>query len=544
MTFFKSKKFLIPTIVLSTIAIVGIGTGIGIATSNNSKYINLKRFLRNINENSIVIKNLSNNNQNNSRIRTRRNGDQEPSKFIKREEIFAFNVLQEQVELVESISIPDGVNLSLNIGNNLNSASNLNQGELNVLVTIEQENNGIETKKVSLKGFKLAQTDQFEKILNNNEMNLGIDFVLNKNANTTTNQQSNPTYFSIDDLNKKVYIVKKDNRYIITKPWFSDENKESNKPNETEEVSLLTYWLKQLSTHAINHESEVKEIVVKGEVKLKQIKKENERIYFYLTSSDPSKPLYLVKKDENKNIISQTAIDYIKTTNVLATDLTIVPLDIKELETKELNEALSQDVKTTGYVVDKKDEALNRNLAITTNKGFLSDHDRVYIKPYVAGLNQTNKGINFKLLLNFGSNKYAKTYDTSINADLNELTEAGFSFDVYSKQLSNEGEVITKANAIAKNENDLGRYLNEFTYLIPIKKTASDTSVENPVKLNNGLLVTSFKDQKPNELYLQKEQKEVIRPSNWILFSSYTYGDVANNHVLFTPTISLIHFKR
>lgn len=217
MSLFSSKKFLIPLVSITSIGAVGIGTGVYYGINNNSndikpnedtskptennpssnnpfipniELVDLQKLKDQINKESFDIHPLeANSGVNNNKV--------DLTKTINKNEVFAFNLLEEQITIKSSIDIPKSVSLNIMFDEMKNTVTELNNGKLHIKVGLNQTGNTSQIFDVELDGFKTPD-EALTKLLDSKDKSL-----LMINPKDGMEKES---YTTIEQLNSKSEI--------------------------------------------------------------------------------------------------------------------------------------------------------------------------------------------------------------------------------------------------------------------------------------------------------------------------------------------------
>lgn len=297
-----------------------------------------------------------------------------------------------------------------------------------------------------------------------------------------------------------------------------------------------------------------KNISIIGEVKLDKIELEQDKPVFYLSSANKNSPLKLVQMMSDKKT-NEALFDQIKTTNLLASDVTIVLSETSPNKNQNYIDELSKLTNTHKYLNDDQNPSLNRILSVNLAAKQEEEQqqtmiDRLFVKPQVFIRNKTaqlqNK-IGVYAVVTYGSNKTAKTYSTNDAQDLKLLSETGFKFNVYSKKLDTT-QYLVGSDDVTNTNNSLNTFFKEANYLSPVAKPVMNNSqISNmgnfkvttiPVaKTNSGVVELDLGDEKFNDV----NQKQQTKPENYLVFADYSFKGFKQEKVIFNPVISLIH---
>lgn len=547
-----TKKLLIPLVLIGTVGLVGTGTGIYFATFNNQvesnidkqenseannninnqpiqpnvELVNLKTLKAQINQDKVVINALD----------EKQNNKVDLTKTLTKSNIYAFNVKNHQLNLA-NVSIPDSVTWTIKLDESKNKIVDLNNGKLHVIVTLFQTGNNPENVELEINGFK-GLDETFSKLFDTNDKTLlKIDPKMGSD---------NDSYATIEKLNAitvtKVSnpsaLITNHNEAVVNRMSSEQENKETS-------ISGLTTWLRNDSSKM----NDAKEVSIYGQVKLEKIETESDsKTYFYLTSANVNNPLRLLSNKDGKVI--EALIGTIKTTNLLASDISVIPINHTETETRTyIDDLLStnkQDNKGYSNQIEV-DKALNKELSVDLAIKDQEEERRIsdvqttsnilFIKPYLLNKNPTmqDKKLGVNISISFGSGINAKTYNTANDKDIQTLTKAEFKFSIYSKKLTK-----TEIKLEAKEFRDMMLKLNETfkqeNYMKPVTKPTSNGFKEMNIETTNL--------KSPIEVELENVAMDNAS-ANYLLFATYSYKGLDNmNKVGISPCISLIHAKK
>lgn len=462
---------------------------------------------------------------------------------------YAFNVLTKQLFLKEeTIKLPQDITATFNLDIEQNTASNLNSGRLNVKVTLKNTKDSTQatTDAIELNGFKVATISEDLKSLFENE---GKDFQIK--IDPKKDNRNGFEFIDLELLNSTFtrQIAKQPSRSSLVNRHDSQVaslgQDESEEDEETQTVSEtgLTSWLKADETK----KDKVIGVSLVGKVKLSQISKEgngdSEKTIFHLVAKDEKNKIKLVK-DKEEILVSE-----IKSTNIVASDVALVPLNINKQGTNGFLETLRKttdgEMPNGKYLDDKKDKSLNRDLYIDLNKmnGTIRGNN-VFINPYLVKQTEQNKSeLPFAIWVKFGKNDYLTTYRTDNEKQLAELKEAGFSFGIYSKQLMTTDQNI-QPQTFTNKKMDLEKYFVTANYSKPsIRQSKGSMPMD---KYPAGFDLVEIKhNQLVKDLKLKATvSKDQMKSTNTVTFVDYSYKGIDASKVLYTPSISLIHLEK
>lgn len=492
-----SKKMLLALGLGMGVTTIGVGTAVGIVTTNRNKTelgtTNAASSLINqLDEKAIVIKAINN---------------QSDSVLI-RENTYSFNVKAEQLDLIKTQKdlFTQNYNISFHIDIAKNQANVVNKGELNIEIKLESKldkANDSSTRTLLLKGFKQANKDLYN-LFDQNESEIDENYYLTINPKSSSNDK----YTKLEHLNMQMSD--------------HDQTHSSNNSN-------LTKWFR-------NGTNGNESLSIEGKVKLEKVTKNNEKTYFYLVSNDNNKYLKLTRNEGE--LKEEIVIGKIKTTNLLASQISIKPIEINNEETTKLFSALDGVHATNKKYKNNNDQTFSLDIDTTT-----SNPNWINISPFVINaLTKEQSNVPIQLSISYGIGSDAKTYDSSNANDLIELNEAGVNIQLFSKKLDGTKEVT---KSIVETCNKLGEYFKQDNYTKP--------NIAKPeCKMKNGsdngeYYVTSLNkaDSTSISIDLKKSGKtEITPPANLIVFASYSYQGIEENKALLTPSLTLIHVPK
>lgn len=495
---FKSKKFIITSIALSTIslsAVAGISAGV-ISYKKGFDVTKLldpvARFLNSIKKSDIVVYKLGNSQidpssflpSTNDNLFQNANSNINRNETIANSENYAFNVIKEQLGFRNDFLIPDSTAVSIELNQKLNTTSSLNNGFLYVDIFANRINQEVRTKTIELNDFKKAHSD-LTSFLNSSDQE---GLIINpKIANSL---------MSIEQLN--------DSNWNNT---------------NTSGINVM------FKTAYANNEL-INQVQLDAKVQLKKIIKQNAIVYFVLEALDKNEPIKLTRVVNNE--IQQAAVKQIYFSNLAASSITLLPIQANNeaannlfkqalLATNANNENLEVLSKETNIQISIKNpssiDLANPNVIITN------------INPYVI-TKQTNE-INFTFSIRYGQ----KIYWYNNIKDYEELVNADFVFSIYLKDLKTS-DLNVSSLELSSSELGLFKHLNN--QYIPINKTLlgsynyKETEIKTISDLNKVNIVNDHKNE----------------TENYIGFISYKFNNIPINQVLFTPDLSIIRMQK
>lgn len=548
-----SKKALIGLVSGITVSTVAIGTGIGLGinqnsnssintnTSNtetkpnkeneekptNNKPANeLNELISKINKDVIVVKKLSETLESNSSNET-----------LKINDLYAFNVVDKQLELdPKKIELPKNIKPTFDLKSTKNTASYLNSGKVEVNLTLKDESTqNQESITIELDGFKVAELqEEFKKIFEND----GKDLVIKIDPSSSASNK----FVSLDFLNEEIKTPVEKSRSDLNhvSRQVSDENEEEEFFLKTQ--SGLNSWIQMDETKKSN----LTNISLFGQVKLKEISisEDMQKTYFHLIPKDENSHIKLVNKNGE-----EIAVNEIKTTNLLANDIVLIPKEIDQDGTGNFLEALKkeqvdQDAK---YETDLANASLNRliHINLATSK---TPANNLFIKPYLVKKSEAIKEeLAVVIEVKFGKDDYLTTYRTDNKNQLEQLKKTGFNFGVYTKKLDSTDDIKIKPSVFTNKKDDLAKYFKPTNYSQPIARQTIATQQQEPKKYPGGFWLSEFKNGSlTKELKLKVDKTSDLKTSqNLLAFVDYSYKgiDMNNMKFLYTPSISLIHLE-
>lgn len=454
-------------------------------------------------------------------------------KELDKKQQFAYKIEVVQIGLKDDAEVRDEVNADFSISS-ANNTKTYNEGNLlvDVKLTNKKKDSETKTEQITLTGFKTV-SDEFKKFFNGNSVNnetysldLGVDKL-----------DSSKALFTVEDLNTKVSLFTPKAMAAAAKLKERSITEEEKKiltetAQEKKDVSSLTsfFWDKNKA----DQEQTIGEISIEGKAKLETIVKDNTKgVLFKLVSSSKSEPLRLVKDSKDEALV-----DSIYVTNIAATDVSVRPLNSKEDYAKDFKEKVSGD---SGFVTNKGDADLNRDLAVNLNTMQTSGVENLlYVKPYLIE-NVDASGDSYKLpveiTVSFGNGNDAKTFKTSDVEQLKILTDAGFSFSVYSKKLATENMENMKAEAIKTVATEAK------VFHANAHNKLTDKPITTMDKFTGTDLETATLNQKL-EIEIKKEPTNGKIEGTYLLVAGYKYSFKAvpnvNNKLLFTSNLSWV----
>lgn len=463
------------------------------------------------------------------------------SSGIDKQKTFAYQITKQQLGL-SNTTLNNDVSIEYEIDSS-NTISDLNEGILKVRtkLTSLKHSDQSEEKVITLQGFKKASAELksfFEK--NGQEQTYG----LNLSKKEAQEQKADGPLFTVDDLNIKVQLTPP----VVTQTSTGKQAR-LNQPgtrtavSEQKTVTSLSsfFWDKNKSSN-----SSIGDFTIEGEVKLATITKSDEgNLLFKLVSAKKNDPLRIVKKtkDASENETEEALIESITLSNLAATNIALIPKNTKEAYLEEFKTKANGTEASKPYLTDKGDKDINQELALNLNGSGLEN--LLFINPFSVA-KPDDKQDDFKLLfdlsISFGKGETAKTFRTDKAEDLALLKELGFSFDIYSKKLSEAKDEKSSAEAIKKVATAIKVFdVNNHNKLI-----------EKPVASDQKLTVNEIKNpsvEKVFELTIKKqggegEGQEALE-GNYLLFVGYKYPKIYNkdeeNKTLFTSCITYLN---
>lgn len=449
---------------------------------------------------------------------------------------YAFDINKQQLDLEQQTlqTIPSNVTISFDIDNKTQTNKAFNEGKLNILVKAELKNEPSinKTKKLELNGFKQADKSLFE-LLNqnsNDENKVVLNLTKPKKANETISLKT------LEELN--AISESKTLRTQLT-------------AKETKGISGLSALLKQINKEETSP-NKAETVVIEGKVKLEKITKSGtsgeEKTNFHLISSTPN-PLKLIDK-KSEETSSVLLVDEIIVSNLLASSIRLIPVGVELEDINEIAKAFKENATTSknfkgsdevGYSIEVKKTGQEPNAI------------NVPISINLVKRTQKIQDILVNLEVSFGSETgLVKTYSTTKDLDIKELKDAGFSFDIYTKKIEGDNNLVVDANKINNPSNKLEEYFNKDSKNKTIKKeNLIDSS--NPkggykkLSSSEAEFKTNFKISQATSVMQQKGSGDTPQEDwvgeNWISFISYCFKGMNENEVLVFPLINLIHIK-
>lgn len=439
---------------------------------------------------------------------------------------YAFNVKANELNVAKSVNNEYGFSTVFTYKNKP-SLVDLNNGEIDVELSIKKDDKELAKKELKLNTFKKADVTVFEKLLDkeSNEINKTL-------LSLTLTPQTQTELVTVEELNKEAAVGTTD----------------VNTPASVTMPGGLTEWL----TKSNKTENDRKDVSIVAKVKVNGISKVQDKTYFDLVSATQDDYIKLVKKGTENNSDSELLIESIKTTNLKASNITVIPVgidnDATAMLTKEMASLPAGDGNNKAY---KKE---NNQLFVEVKEGAegTSSSD-VLVNPYVI-TNTTNMATTkFTVNVNvaFGKDDYLTVFNTSDNNQAMQLKNGGFKFQVFSKLLT-ETEDVIKANVLNSESNKLNDYFKASNYTTPFAMATGDMK-ENDKGMFYVSSYTNENVEKPLEIMLESSStKEIVemlnkapspKSKNIVLFANYSYLGLMNNNVLLTPSVSLFHIK-
>lgn len=567
----KTSKLLLSISCVVGIGAIGIGTGLGISANNSQSNLNsnefdssldttnpvtkpnsslnltdLDKLINEINESSIVIhpfytkEELAKLNKNNLENKVE---VVNTNITVEKTNLFAFNVKKQQLSLKSTVQIDNDVSVELKLNEQKNTVSSLNQGKLSIDINLSQTGNTLKQKTLDLTGFKTPDEELIKLFASSN-----MGETMQKNSAvleiTPMMQSGNSMEFvSLEQLNSTNTITADSIRTLRTESEGEDASKQ-----QTKTETGLTTWLKKDSSKMLMN----KDISISGQVKLDKIEMNQNKVNFILSSADKNNPLKLIKMMDGK-ISSEALIQQIKTTNLLATDLTIIPNDYDQVANQTYVDSLSKLTEKDKYLVDETNSYLNRFLSVNLSSTIQdkarinSRVDRLFVKPFLfIRSNEMDKKDKLPLsaVITYGSGINARRFNTNNKQDLEILKAAGFKFNVYSKKLESDKFSIG-AQEITKQDNKLSTFFKEDNYKTGVMKPITGNS---PMADTGNFKLTTLPTESNNgvvEIDLGMEMigsgmNMKIKPENYLIFGDYSFTGLMDK-VVFNPVIDLVH---
>lgn len=508
MSFLKTKKFWIPTLLIST-SIITIGTGLGVSSQSKNSFdiypsdskeviiSKLKNALETINDSNIQV-NLAT-----GIVPIRNSLSQTGNKQTI--DAYAFDINNTQLSLNSQTKLPNGINIELKINETLNSSIELNKGNLKIDVIAKSAYSEVnETKVINLNNFKKIDANLASLI---KEVDNKAILEIPRKSNQTTQQQTqNISYQTIEELNNKTDSITGLSALVSSNLVTSDELKTT--------------------------------LEIKDEVKLDSISKQGINTYFNLVNTKNNGTIKLIN---NKNGIEYIAlVDEIKVLDLAASEIKIAPNGYSNIESIEFANKLKTNSNNASSLTIKIPET-NTDTAKQTD---------VLIHPYIIQTNANNEALSVGLEISFGSGENKKTYNTFKANDLAELKNAGFSFSLFTKKLSQSEDTVKLSDINTDKKLDKLFVSNNFKMSFSTTNDSNNLKTEldkfSKVEIKNNKLNEPIRISIKDSTSSRSAKNSVTNPTkeNWIAFAAYTYKDISLYNLLLTPNISLIHLEK
>lgn len=459
-------------------------------------------------------------------------------KVVEKDQTFAYSIKPIQITLKPKKEVQEKFDFKVELETNANTVKTLNNGELTIKIKVSEKQKArinqvaktVESSPIKLTGFK-KPSEEFKKLLGLDKDNYSI---------TLTNESKTTTFSNIDSLNKKS---------MLTVPKKKGAPEEGDKK---ENVSGLTglLWTNKFA----GKDTYVGDVVIEGKVKVTSFEK-NEKMddtLFVLTSNEENNPLRLVKKDQN-NKTDEILLENIKTTNLLASYVTVAPIDNDAKVNDELIDAVekgSDETTRKHYTIE------NKQLSVTLDK---STSNNIFVKPYLITKPtdfETKHMVGVEIIITFGTKENASSFKTSDEAQRKLLVESGFSFDIYARHLSQKNNKLLDGSEITTALEKFKETFKKENYTKFSEKTAIDT-VNAAQEMDtyggfhavnvasNSLETISFDASNTRD---GSDLRDIATnlPANLLVFANYSYKSkgIMQDHASYTPVISLIHVQQ
>lgn len=502
------------------------GSNSGVNQGGNNQVvepIDLKKLAATITATNIGIKPVSN------------EGEIEPLPMpeLMPQNLYAFNVQSQELTFKKPNNFPQEVQVTFDLNSADNTVANLNNGMLKVGLTLKDTTPNRTEQNTHHHEVRLTTFKKVDVMTNFPNLFEEETFVLN----ITPMGESATNFTTIEELNNQAILV------ANPTPRRELENR------NTQTTTGLNQWLKK-DTSKTSH---LTDISIEGLVKLEKISgnEEGTKAYFHLVSKDASNRIKLVKKGKEGEGNLEVAIAEIKTTNLLATDISVIPTNIDETGTTNFTNALkalgSEEEANKKYLTDKQDPSLNRELSVDLTMGmeetplgsFSTPANKLYIKPY-ATPKPEGTDVSLSVLVSFGSGTSLKTFNTSVEKEREELKAAGFSFGLFSKKLD-ESSMDISATTFTSDKDNLEMYFKTANYMGSVDRPNMSSG-----SYPGGFALTSVDKDSLETGFMVKVMASPETPftsENWVTFADYRYSGIEGSKVLYTPVISLIRVE-
>lgn len=545
MSIFNSKKALFSSLAVMGIGAVAIGTGLGVSLNNSSSTTlnessdsktdqDIKNEITEIDEEklSAIKSSLDSISLESFTLKTFTNTD-----VTNRNETYAFDIDPSKLELKINNNnlLIDGYKLEAKIDYLKNKPSQLNDGKLTINIDVVDSNNKkitsdqISSKEIVFSDFKKADSS-LTALLKNETASLRLD-------PTKDDRENSISYNTIETLNSVVKVPKRN--------MEQEQNEEAEaralelSESSFESFHYLTELLKKQDEYKRGEKMKlIENVSISGEVYLDKITYDlssNETL-FHLVSKEANRPLKLVKKDNSNKVIKQALIGEIITTHLLASDITIKPRIYDANKTQTYKSELVTNSNNLFKNATNKNDLLEKDIYLSLSSIQHQDDlsiNKVFIKPYVVDKNNpTSTEIDFCLSISFGDKKF----DLDNEYDLQALKLAGFSFNAYTKKLGDDSYTPNMMNFLSANKLD--SYFTQSTFTKPVAITNLNTATNglNETKFENNSLSKSFK--------ITLKDTDDKKTSIHAVFASYSYKEVKDTNVLFTPSLTILKLDK
>lgn len=488
-------------------------------TGNNNQTVNLQSYFEVVEKNLTVFE------------KDKVNEKKELDKSAQ----FGYGIENNQLGLKDDAELRDKVNVELSVSDK-NNTKTYNEGNLlvNVKLITKGNESSSETKEITLTGFKKVGEDfqKFfkEKVTNGSEYSLDLEM---------GNLKANIPLFTIKDLNTKVDLFTPRANEARMKLKARDDKPEAERKElttaseEKKKVSSLTsfFWNKNKDN---DNSENLGEISIEGETKLEAIvKDESKGVLFKLVSADKKTPLRLVKKDKDEALIESIFVN-----NIAATDVSVKPVSSKESYAAEFKQEIKE---VAEFIKEKGDVNLDRDLAIDLAKQQPKGAENfLFVKPYlIENIESSNDPykLGVEITVSFGDGQNVKTYKTSSEQDLETLKEAGFSFEIYTKKLTQAGGDEKMLHTAIKNSAELIKVFDANNHNKLIQKPVREVDKFKVQTIDSSALKTSL------EVSIAKDSGSTF-DGNYLLVTGYKYtfkaDPAVNDKLLFTSNLSLV----
>lgn len=543
MAIFSAKTLIIAGI--STLAVGGIATGVGIGIVNSQKVNTTNELDKKEDE-----KEKENNTQNDGIIPDIKKEvnlqtyldqiDLNKISFgngVNKESTYAFNVDIKQIKLPEQEDLEkQDVKFKLEFDAKKNNASSLNDGKLAIKIFAYKQS---EEEKVN----KLLEEDESE------EKSEVLDpLKIGTRSIELSFKAGDKELVDLLDNKSTLDLLK-----VKDSTGGSDVYKTLDELNETEAKSktnkALTVLLKEQKNSKDPNGEKTKNVSVEGIVTLLNITKETQKeaankSVFSLVSADETNLIKLVVKSEDGKYEKEALVGEIKSTNLLPTSVKLVPNGFNSIKTEANIKDIETNVKTNGYKVVKGDEN-------TSSLVFIKNHDSseedkltakdLVVNSYVFDTQATElKELKFDVQVTYGNGTYQTVLNSNNDYDNKLLVANGFAVGIYAKKLTEADKFVEGTKLSEETKKLTSIFKEDGTYNNPVEKAkvmmVEGFSKKELAKLTDKNSIVLSLDSPDNKI----EAKKI---ANLLVFPSYSFNGLEDK-VLFTPYITAIFFEK